>query len=414
MKMSKLVVQRSAIIILTILVVGSISCGDDNETESNLEKQGIDPGELRHELQQGWDLLQQGEYLQALYLSETILERYGPQPPTFFLRGRIYSELNRFDEAEVQYRHILDTDPDYQSVHFNLGNNYFRQTRFVSAITQYREELAKYPDPSVYLNLGRTYYKVDKVDSAKWAYEKALNLNEKFTAARYRLAEVLKDEGELSQAKFHCEIALDQNPANADYNLLMGQILYQQQEFDRAEQFLRRVLNVDPTNYAANYTLGLILQSRGSGNQAEQFFNSAATFQSLQDSIETLRNLTIEYPHGIENWVKLANKYQESGQYSRAIRAFNSALIIQPQNLSIHTNIGNLYFMKGDTAEALNRYQAVVEKDSTLIDALLNLGVVYANMGNYRQAESAWKSIIKQRPNHQVARTYLSRLDEMH
>ena len=405
-------IQYFTTLLLFIALVNFWAC-TDNKTETSLEQQGVDLQKYRTELQRGWNLLDRGEYIQALYLTETLLQEVGEYPPTYFLRGRIFSELNQFDKAGAEYTQILKIDPDYQSVHFNLGNNYFRQTKFESAIEQYRKELSNFPDPSVYLNLGRTYYKIDKVDSARIAYEKALELNENYSEAHYRIGTLLKNEGELAEAKFHAEQAIDENSSNPDYNLLMGQLLYQEQQFEEAAKFMKRVINLDPANHGANYTLGLILQSQGKKDTAQDYLDRASYYQSQQDSLEALQNLTIEYPDVINNWVNLANKYEQMGNYSRAIRAYNSALMIQPQNLSIHTNIGNLYFLQGNAELALNKYESVIERDSTVTDALLNMGVVYANMGNYSKARRAWQSVLRQDPQNQLADNYLSKINSM-
>lgn len=405
--------QYFMILLLLIALANVWSCADENRTETSLKQEGVDLQQYRSDLQQGWNLLERGEYLQALYLTETLLQEVGEYPPTHFLRGRIFSELNQFEKAEVEYEQILEIEPNYQSVHFNLGNNYFRQTRFVSAIDQYKKEIANYPDPSVYLNLGRTYYKIDKVDSARIAYQNALDFNENYSEAHYRLGVLLKNEGELAEAKFHVEQAIDENSSNADYNLLMGQLFYQQKRVEKAAQYMKRVINLDPANHGANYTLGLILQSQGKTETAQEYLDKASYYQSQQDSLEALRNLTIEYPDVINNWVNLANKYEKMGDYSRAIRAYNSALMIQPQNLSIHTNIGNLYFLQGNSQLALNKYQAVIERDSTVTDALLNMGVVYANMGNYSKARSAWQRVLQYDPQNQLADNYLSKINAM-
>jgi tetratricopeptide (TPR) repeat protein len=404
--------QFFRILLLFVILVNFWACAE-NKTETSLEQDGVDLQQYRSELQQGWNLLERGEYLQALYMTETLLNDVGEYPPTYFLRGRIFSELNQFDKAEAEYKQILEIDPDYQSVHFNLGNNYFRQTRFVSAIEQYKKELANYPDPSVYLNLGRTYYKIDKVDSARIAYQNALDLNENFSEAHYRLGMLLKNEGELAEAKFHTDQALDDNSTNAHYNLLMGQLLYQQQQFEEAAKYMKRVINLDPSNHGANYTLGLILQSQGKEDTAQDYLDKASYYQSQQDSLEALRNLTIEYPDVINNWVNLAKKYEQVGQYSRAIRAYNSALMIQPQNLSIHTNIGNLYYLQGNADLALTKYESVIQRDSTVTDALLNMGVVYANMGNYSKAKNAWQRVLQYDPQNELADNYLSRISSM-
>jgi tetratricopeptide (TPR) repeat protein len=78
--------------------------------------------------------------------------------------------------------------------------------------------------------------------------------------------------------------------------------------------------------------------------------------------------------------------------------------------MEIQNNIANLKLIRGDTTGAISQYRAILQRDSTLVDIWLNLGVVYALSGQAENARQAWLNALKHHPNHPAARAYLAKL----
>ena len=102
----------------------------------------------------------QGNYLHALALTDSV-EKYVPElADTYFLRGRIYTDLNQLEIANAAYATALAADEQYRGAHMNIGINYFRRGQLRDAIGAFRREEAVMPNTHLYLEMGRTYAKL--------------------------------------------------------------------------------------------------------------------------------------------------------------------------------------------------------------------------------------------------------------
>ena len=64
----------------------------------------------------------------------------------------------------------------------------------------------------------------------------------------------------------------------------------------------------------------------------------------------------------------------KTGRIEEAIVFYRKALEIDPKNVKIQFNLGNIYFQAGQTAEAISQYQKALEiapDDISILDRLL-------------------------------------------
>lgn len=64
----------------------------------------------------------------------------------------------------------------------------------------------------------------------------------------------------------------------------------------------------------------------------------------------------------------------------------------------------------GNPPETLQRYRALLQHDSTCVDAWLNLGIALARAGNKAAARQAWQRVLHYNPDHPHARAYVQQL----
>ncbi|RJP17617.1 MAG: tetratricopeptide repeat protein [Deltaproteobacteria bacterium] len=64
-----------------------------------------------------------------------------------------------------------------------------------------------------------------------------------------------------------------------------------------------------------------------------------------------------------------------------------------------HYNLGNSYYLRGMTYEAIQEFQEAIRMDSSYADAYLNLGVAYASIGEEEKAMAALHKAIQFKPD---------------
>ncbi|MGS1026191.1 tetratricopeptide repeat protein [Burkholderia glumae] len=109
-----------------------------------------------------------------------------------FDRARLLVRADRYAEAELEYRRVLDLLPNAAAAHSNLGNVLEVLGRLPEAETHVR--LAAMLDPGLpeaHYNLGSITRQSGRLDEAEAAYRRALALRPDYPDAQFGLATLL-------------------------------------------------------------------------------------------------------------------------------------------------------------------------------------------------------------------------------
>jgi tetratricopeptide (TPR) repeat protein len=101
----------------------------------------------------------------------------------------VYHRLGKSEEAIRESEHAVDINPRYVSALIHLAKLYSNTNREQEAIHRLKNAVthgANYAD--VHYLLGHLYHKQGFLDHARRHYQRALNLNDKFMAAKEALA----------------------------------------------------------------------------------------------------------------------------------------------------------------------------------------------------------------------------------
>ncbi|MFQ5636751.1 MAG: SpoIIE family protein phosphatase [bacterium] len=92
-------------------------------------------------------------------------------------------------------------------------------------------------------------------------------------------------------------------------------------------------------------------------------------------------------------------RYYKGRNYNEAIREFKEVIARYPDYKEAHSILGNAYFRNKMYDDASIAYSRVKELDANDITAYENMGVIYANRGQYRLAVSEWKNVLELCPD---------------
>lgn len=397
-----------------LIVLGvAVGCNSDpaTKTTEKLEQQrrAADPEALSL-LVEAQQIYHQGAYRRALALTDSVQKRAPELADVYFLRGHIFSELKRFNQAQESYQKVTSMVPAYKGIWYNLGNNEFRQGNFRQAITFYQKEQQYHPSAQTLTNLGRSYMKLSNVDSAAWAFKKATALDSTYASAYMRLGQLYEDEGELEKALHYSQQGLSLKPENLDYKYIVGSQLYRTNKAKEAVEHLRPVVENRPSHHGAHYNLGQALVRLGRQKEAEGYLAEADSLEEVEADIKGLRSVAQSNPSNLQAWLKLGAKLRDTQRWEEAVEVYKVAWSIQPQSIVAQGNLANLYQAQGQMQKALTQYRLILKQDPTQVEAWFNTGVIHANAGRKQQAEAAWQKVLQYNPNHQKTRAYLAKL----
>ncbi len=99
----------------------------------------------------------------------------------------------------------------------------------------------------------------------------------------------------------------------------------------------------------------------------------------------------------------LGNAYQTQGRTDEAIREYEAALAIEPNDAGTHVGLAIARFAQGDAAAAAHRYRTAMELDPGQIVANTNLGVILLRQGQLSEAAAHLERALSSNPECSVA-----------
>ncbi len=122
---------------------------------------------------------------------EWALERHSEYADLHFHCSRVYERLGRRDEAIAAAARALQANPQYVQAMIHLGRLYAETDQTQDGIDRLQEAIERGGDyPDVHYLLGQLYRRRGDRPRARRSFERALELNEGYSAARSALAEL--------------------------------------------------------------------------------------------------------------------------------------------------------------------------------------------------------------------------------
>ncbi len=98
-------------------------------------------------------------------------------------------------------------------------------------------------------------------------------------------------------------------------------------------------------------------------------------------------------PRYLKALTTLAVTLNEEGRQDEAMDACRRALEIDPESVDLHYQLGLIFADRGEFALALDRFQRVAKQDPKNVDYVANLALALQNMGLLDRAQAGWKTL---------------------
>lgn len=238
--------------------------------------------------------------------------------------GNIFSDQQRWEEAEQAYQQAIRLEPNSPEAHIalsfvltqpvvgtNLANRYTTaETMARKALRLDAENAVAYDQLGVALELRGIIEK-----ETQDAYRKAIQLDPNFALAYAHLGRLLRRIGQNneSSAAYRDAIRL---ATDVPTMILVAEVMQSQQKFYESEQLLRKALRDDPKNPTALFLLGRALTIRNSFDEAEKV---------LKTSVEVSPNSFVSY-------TLLGSLYARQNNFDEAEKTLMKALKVISMN----------------------------------------------------------------------------------
>ncbi|NEQ36422.1 MAG: tetratricopeptide repeat protein [Okeania sp. SIO3I5] len=322
--------------------------------------------------------------------------------------GSMYAKQQDWEKAIFYYQKAIYIKPDLVGVYRNLAKvwQYIDQEELATECTY--QTLILEPESATakeHLNLGNKLLELDQIEAAINCYRQAIKLQPNLSYSYQKLGEVLTQKGELESALVVLERAIKLTPKNPRCYYLLGEVLQEKKEYDLAIFAYGNGIKLKPENHLFHKKLGDVFQKKGELKEAIACYQQATEInpnffwgyynlgniymkqQRWDEGIYAYRKATIINPNFSGAYYNLADAFLHNSQKEEAITAYLEAVRLRPEHswFSRHSVLWK-YLLESRLEEVLNLYQNATQKEPNSILCHLNLGEIFTEKGNIKEA----------------------------
>ena len=157
-------------------------------------------------------------------------------------------------------------------------------------------------------------------------------------------------------------------------------------------------------------------ESRARRESAEKWFQRGLECEqtgAVSEAIKAYESAVGLDPTSAGAWLNLGTIFFNARQFSKAESHYRKALEADPKYALAHFNMANLHDERGDSEKALRHYLEAVRIHPSYADAHYNLALLFQGNGKVMDAVRHWKTYLKLDPTSswaQIARRELEKL----
>ncbi len=347
-----------------------------------------------------------------------------------FNRGLALFKLRRFKDAEGAFEKAVEVNPDIGEAKFFLGEIYFQLGDRKKALRLYKDALHSNPDDAAtHRRVGDIHLQNREIDLAIGEYWAAVDADKESPDHRAQLMRVLvarNGDGDVRRAVKLGEEGLKAHPDQLEVRLALATAEVANRRTEKARQLLEEGTRVAPKDPHAHTAYGRFLLEQGKVSDAEASFVVATTldarfapaiagqgdaaltqgdnaraeklFQQALGLDPTLATARAELgyilfkadkndaalkelaravdddPELGRGWFYLAFAQYKAGARDKAEASLKRAVAVQPDLAEAWLQLGKLYVLNGNTAEAKKAFLAAEQaRGGTYEEARLEL-----------------------------------------
>ncbi|TPK96226.1 MULTISPECIES: tetratricopeptide repeat protein [unclassified Mesorhizobium] len=279
----------------------------------------------------------------------------------YFVRGLAYAQRNDIAHLIADMNEVIALDPTYVSAFTNRAIAWESKGDFDRAVADYTKAIALTPDDaSRYADRALALNKKGEHDRAIADCDKAIDIDPANEMAYGVRGVVWEDKGDAARAQADYDKAESVRIDPIAPYLDRARSSIAERDRKRAKADCKRIANIDADK--GRDCTRLIVEAFGEPGDGATDPNPA----SAQNAI------------GVE--------WQEKGDHTRAIAAFDEAIRLNPASSAFHFNRAKSWASKKNYARAIADLDEAVRRDPANAQAYRVRGMTMAQIGNSREA----------------------------
>ncbi len=349
------------------------------------------------------------EKLEAYSKALHVLERYAElQPGDLEILYNLTSlqVINKqYDKAFLTYRDLVERGLEDVEYRLGIGHQFLQATAFEYAEKIYLDILADFPaleDP--YLALAAVSKAQGDTTSAVEWYRKAALKNPDFNDAKMELLNIYEKNDQYDKAISFYQALLEQDSTNLDNKIALAKLYYQNGDTLKAAGCFEKAVQDHPNSESAYLSLASLQKIMGDTLAAMKTYERAlennTTFLTIR---ARLRDVYVDKQHigkAIELYeplknadstyvganVEIANLFMHRGDTLQAIEQIESLLQTHSQDWRVPLTLGRYYFLVNENSRAAELFNQVLDQRQDIPALWVLRGINYMRMDSVKQA----------------------------
>jgi tetratricopeptide (TPR) repeat protein len=376
-----------------------------------------DISQLAPVLQQAADAIRRGDYMVAGQLLRSVTGPAAGHPDRLQLLGLVYRAQDQLEAAEAAFRASLRAAQHQPAVLNNLGNLLLSQGRREEALDCYRQAIKIAPqaadahrnlglmlvddgliieaeqalrkaldlqpgDAGAWTALGHCCQQDDRLEAAAEAYQQALKVRPGYANALAGLGYTLRLMDRLADATVCYDAALRSAPQSHEIAVARAALDVNLGRMEEAEHRYRQVLAAEPLNISAHRELNEMLWQMGRigefGDSFRQALQSqpdngtlllaccevlagAGKHEDILEMLQRFAGASGAGPGKVDAQLIAIRARAEAaiGRHDQAMRLFDRARVLLPDNGQLALDHAQLAIVKGDYELALQALEQI-------------------------------------------------------
>lgn len=311
-----------------------------------------------------------------------LLESIPDHPDSLEIMARVQYWLGNTDEAVKLWESCLRLDPRYGHAYFGMG--------LVAA-------------------------KKGEYEAAAAFFRKSLLLAPTSTETQVALGEALINAGRMEEAIAVLDQAVGPDSLSAKRAALLGQAYLHLQDFEKAREHYQAAIGINPYSADTYYGLATACARLGQSSKATEFmgrFKELRTGEreARQDGKRNYDDLEASCQEVAKKYTDVGRLFFSHGDLQQAERLWQRAATLAPGDVDCRQALAWRYRRSGRTKEAIGVLKQLAEIEQGGIHYDLEIGRLYAELGDFKAAEEAFLRVREVAPRLPDGCTALARL----
>lgn len=304
-------------------------------------------------------------------------------PARIFQRGQDALGRGNLDEAERDFRQVLEMDPQAGAAYANLGVVYMRRKQWAKALADLKKAETLMPQVAgVRLNIGLAYYRQNEFLQAIPEFEAVVRAQPDAEQARYLLGQCYFFADRWADAVATLEPLWEQESGNLQYLYMLSNAAYRAGRKEVDERAGTQLFKVGGDSPAYQLIVGEYYLNREEYDAAMKEFEAAAKGDA-----------TLPFAH-----FYMGRAHMGKQEYAQAREEFLKDAAIEPDVALNYEEIGNSYWLMEDDVNAEKSYCEALRKDPRRVNSMLGLAKIYQRRQKYEAALAEADAALKVDP----------------